>query len=258
MNEKDSWNEAADAWTDFVRDGKDICREYLNTPATLKLIDNVEGKKILDLACGEGYHSRMLAKMGAEVTGTDISERMIQLATEHEKKEPLGIEYHAADAADLTTLADSSFGMVVSFMAFMDFDDLEGATRETARVLKPSGELVFSIVHPCFEHLGEQVSWFGGIVQDDGQIIETDMVPDDYFYRYKFVLKWQMKRIDKPFTTTGFRRPLMDYVNALGNNGLYISQMLEPQPTKEGVEKHPSLEREMKVPLSIIIKAVKQ
>lgn len=77
----------------------------------MKLIGGVEGKRVLDVACGEGHFTRMLRNAGAEVVGIDISERMIDLAREQEARLPLGIEYRVEDARAVVSQAD--FDLVV-------------------------------------------------------------------------------------------------------------------------------------------------
>ena len=62
---KKEWNYATEPWVDFVRTGKDYYRDGLNNPATFKLIGDVKSLVVLDLACGEGYNTRMLARKGA-------------------------------------------------------------------------------------------------------------------------------------------------------------------------------------------------
>ena len=42
-------------------------------PAFLKLVGNIKGKTVLDAGCGEGYNTRIFARMGAKITGIDIS-----------------------------------------------------------------------------------------------------------------------------------------------------------------------------------------
>ena len=50
------WDEAAEPWANLLREGKDYSRvEFLN-PATFRIIANIRGKQVLDLACGEGYN----------------------------------------------------------------------------------------------------------------------------------------------------------------------------------------------------------
>jgi 2-polyprenyl-3-methyl-5-hydroxy-6-metoxy-1,4-benzoquinol methylase len=95
------WDDAAESWVDFVRKGKDYYRDELNNPATFRLVGNVKGQLVLDLACGEGYNTRILAKKGAKVVGVDFSAKLTTLARIEEAKEKLGIDYRIADAGDL-------------------------------------------------------------------------------------------------------------------------------------------------------------
>jgi len=105
----------------------------------------VRGRLVLDLACGEGYNTRMLARKGAKVTGIDSSAKMIELAAQEETKEKLGIRYLVADASDLSQLPSSHFDIVTCFMSLQDIENLEKTVPEVARVLKHGGRFVFSI-----------------------------------------------------------------------------------------------------------------
>ena len=63
-----------------------------------RMVGNIEGKRILDLACGTGHYSRWLKEHGAkEVIGIDISPEMIRVANQHEENTPLGITYRVGD-----------------------------------------------------------------------------------------------------------------------------------------------------------------
>src|ERR1043166_1707922 len=84
--------------------------EYAQT-ATLKraesytffrLVGTLEGKRVLDLACGLGFYTRQLKHRGAaHVVGVDISPEMVRLARAQASEAPDGIEYHVGDAAAL-------------------------------------------------------------------------------------------------------------------------------------------------------------
>jgi ubiquinone/menaquinone biosynthesis C-methylase UbiE len=148
---KKEWDDASEAWADFVRKDKDYCRTEMNNPATFKLIGDVKGKHVLDITCGEGYNTRILAKKGAKVTGVDFSKKLIELAKQEEAKEKLGICYHVLDAAYLKGFPSDHFDIVTCFMAVQDIEDYETAISEVARVLRNHGRFIFSITHPCFE-----------------------------------------------------------------------------------------------------------
>jgi toxoflavin synthase len=65
-------------------------------------LGDLTGLSVLDLACGDGMCSRRLKRWGAaHVVGVDISAQMITLAKQQEHAQPLGIEYHVADASVL-------------------------------------------------------------------------------------------------------------------------------------------------------------
>jgi len=237
------WNNAIESWVDFVRQGKDYYRDELNNPATFTLLGNVKGRLVLDLACGEGYNTRILGRKGAKVTGVDFSEEMIKLGEKEEKKQKLGIRYLLADASDLSQLPSSHFDIVTCFMSLQDIENLEKAVSEVARVLKHGGRFVFSIPHPCFETL----------VVKERRISATT----GYFGKVKFPIHWDMERLVKPFRTTSFHRTLTDYSDALYRSKLHVLRLVEPRPTKKGLQKHPSLRQVLMRPQSIIIECTK-
>ncbi len=80
------WNGNATWWAEQVRQGRDLAREFHNNPAFLAFLGDPRGKDVLDAGCGEGYNTRILARSGARMTGVDISERMIDLAREEERR----------------------------------------------------------------------------------------------------------------------------------------------------------------------------
>jgi ubiquinone/menaquinone biosynthesis C-methylase UbiE len=147
---REQWDDAAEIWNEFVRSGKDYYREYLNGPALKLMISDVEGKKILDISCGEGYFTRYFAMAGADITGIDFSEALIKEALKKEETQPLGIQYFVADAANLYMLESDSFDIAFCHMALQDIRDYEEAISEASRVLKIGGRFVVLIPHPCF------------------------------------------------------------------------------------------------------------
>ncbi len=73
-------------------------RTYAEQWSLWRLLGDVQGLRVLDLACGEGFYTRQLRERGAEcVVGVDISREMIELARAQEDSTPLGIEYVCAD-----------------------------------------------------------------------------------------------------------------------------------------------------------------
>ena len=239
----DVWDTAAEGWVDFVRTGKDYYRDGLNNPATFKLIGSVKGKKVLDLACGEGYNTRILARKGAKVIGVDRSKKLIDLARIEERRDRLDIHYFRMDASCLKGVSDNYFDIITCFMALHDIEDYEGAVAEAARILKRGGRFVFSIPHPCFEKL----------VVNGVRINAAER----YYEKIEYPIEWNMERLRKQFKTVSFHRTLSEYSLALAKSGLFISRLVEPRPTLEAVRKNPSLRDELARPQSIVFESIK-
>src|SRR3989454_4342390 len=110
------WNESAESWTKLARVGYDVYRDHLNTPAFFAMLPKIEGLAGLDIGCGEGHNTRLLAKHGACMTAIDIAEVFIAHAQEAEKETPLGIDYRVASAVDLP-FADASFVFAAAFIS---------------------------------------------------------------------------------------------------------------------------------------------
>src|SRR5262245_64428621 len=78
-----------------------------------RMVGALEGKRVLDLACGFGFYTRLLKQhSAAQVIGVDISPEMIRLAHQQEQAEPLGITYQVGDAVTLPLLG--SFDLVTA------------------------------------------------------------------------------------------------------------------------------------------------
>jgi ubiquinone/menaquinone biosynthesis C-methylase UbiE len=114
------------------------------TQRTAELSSLKSGKKVLDVSCGRGTQSIFYAKVfGAEVTGLDLSEEMIQSATQNAKNE--GIEnlanFKLGDSQDLP-FEDDTFDVVINECAVGIPDDSQKVIDEMVRVAKPNGVIV--------------------------------------------------------------------------------------------------------------------
>lgn len=113
------------------------------------LAGDVAGVRVLELACGEGRASRALAGMGAEVVGVDISSRLLAVASEQERRAPLGVTYLRGDVQESGWWDGSPFELVVCNHGLADIGDLDAVMSTASQVLRPGGRFVFSILHPC-------------------------------------------------------------------------------------------------------------
>src|SRR5712691_5591159 len=95
------WDEMADWWDEAIGDAGDLWHRALIDPPLLRLVGEVSGQHLLDLACGNGYLSRRFARQGGIVSSVDANAPLIERARAREAQEPLGITYHVADASHL-------------------------------------------------------------------------------------------------------------------------------------------------------------
>src|SRR4051812_41631074 len=123
----------------------------LRDPVFQQLLTDVAGAHVLALACGQGRDARLLADLGATWVGVDVSEHMLEYARRFEQTTPRGVRYVRGDAQDLEAFDDESFDGIVAHMALMDIPKVEATVGSVARVLRPGGWFVFSIVHPCYQ-----------------------------------------------------------------------------------------------------------
>jgi 2-polyprenyl-3-methyl-5-hydroxy-6-metoxy-1,4-benzoquinol methylase len=110
-------NANADSWTQLARAGYDVYRDYLNTPAFFAMLPDVKRLVGLDIGCGEGHNTRLLAKRGARVTAIDIAEVFIAYAKQMEEREPLGVAYRIASAVALP-FAAATFDFATGCMSW--------------------------------------------------------------------------------------------------------------------------------------------
>jgi SAM-dependent methyltransferase len=145
------YDEFAEWYQQWIGDADPLLAAHPGLPA-------VAGERVLDLACGQGRMSRYLARLGAEVTGVDVSAAMLGKAR---AAGPGGITYLHADVTLPPAWWDGrAFDGCTCELALMDIDDLAGTLSTLTTVLRLGGWFVASVVHPCFPGNGRgQSSW---------------------------------------------------------------------------------------------------
>lgn len=245
------WNKNADTWTRLTRQGYDKCRIFLTFPAFLEILPEVKGSRGLDIGCGEGSNTRAIQKLGAIMTGIDISERFIHHATDMESKESLGITYKVASAVELP-FADNLFDFTMGTMSFMDIPEYEKVIQEAYRVTKSGGFLQFSITHPCF-NLGNE--W---VLDKTGK--RRGKVISGYFDKIRGAIEeWTFganPNSDKeiPFKVPRFDYTLSDWINTCLKTGWVLEEINEPNPSDKLLEQDPSFWTERIVALFLIFR----
>ena len=119
----------------------------LEQQAVLSMLPDVTGSTVLDAGCGTGRYLRLLHARGATAIGVDLSPRMLERAHDD------GATVVRGNICALP-IDSTSVDVVVCGLALGDVPHLEIALGEMARVLRPGGCVVYSVVHPIGERLG--------------------------------------------------------------------------------------------------------
>jgi ubiquinone/menaquinone biosynthesis C-methylase UbiE len=197
-------------------------------PGMLALAGDLSGQAICDLACGQGFITRELARRGAQVTGADLSEKLLALAEGYEASEPLGIRYVLADAQDAATLPTAAFDGVTCSMALMPIPDLRATLQTARRLLRLAGWFVCSITHPCYQT--PRSRW---VTREDGTAAREVSGYFDEVY-------WTSANSSGVRGQVGeYHRTLATYLNTLVEVGLSLERLVEPQAAGRSAEAVP-------------------
>ncbi len=225
------WTEAAQDWI-----GQDqAVRTGMLDSWMLDALGNVRGKRALDIGCGEGRFSRLLAGLGAEVTGIDLTEPLIERA----RSLALGGDsYVMGDAETLDGIADESFDLAVSYIVLVDLLDYRASIEAAYRVLKPGGRFVVCNVHP----MRSAVPY--GWVNLAGR--KLFYAVDDYWDEGPREFPWWGKNF------VNMHRTLSSYVTAFLEAGFVLEGLDEPVPSEEQLVENPSFDDEFRAPNFVV------
>lgn len=230
----------------------DLWHRGLIDPTFLRVVGPVRGLRVVDLGCGNGYLTRRWARAGAgSAVGVDASRASLALARARERAWPSGARFLCRDTSDLAGIADGSIDLVAANMALMDIRDAAGAVREVSRVLAPTGRLVFSISHPCFE-LDDRSMWVVERQQYEERVWRK---VSNYRDERAVEVPWKVSDSETAFTLS-YHRTLATYVRYLRAAGLAVVRMEEPLPLPEVVRLSPQGRFLLGIPLHLVVEAI--
>lgn len=148
---KKLWNKRTDYHirSDFYDvDGFLSGKNFLNS-IELDLLGNISGKRVLHLQCHFGMDTLSLNRLGAEVTGIDLSEKAIEYAVTLTGRAGLKANFICCDVYDLPEYLDEKYDIVfTSYGTIGWLPDLERWAAIVSHFLKPGGKFVFAEFHP--------------------------------------------------------------------------------------------------------------
>lgn len=207
------------------------------------LFPELNGKSVLDLGCGYGWHCKYAEDMGAsQVLGIDISHKMIDVAKtcnagSHITYQICGIEEY--------DYPENTYDLVVSNLALHYIEDLESVFVKVHNTLKQDGTFLFNIEHPSFT---------AGVTQD--WIYKEDGTPaywpiDSYYYPGKRHTNFLGCDVIK------YHHTLTQILMGLINHGFTLEAVIEAEPPEEMMNL-PGFKDEMRRPMMLLVKAVKK
>lgn len=204
------------------------------------LFPPLQGKSVLDLGCGYGWHCAFAQQQGAvRVLGIDLSEKMIREARNRNSKNE--IMYRVCGIEEYE-YPENEWDCVVSNLALHYIEDLETVFGHVHRTLKGDGIFLFNIEHPVFTSAPGQ-EW---VCTDSG---EPQCWPvDDYFMPGKRVTRFLGCHVVK------YHHTLTQILMGLLNTGFALEAVIEAQPSEEMMD-IPGMKDEMRRPMMLLVRA---
>jgi len=201
-------------------------RTYLYDPSFLAVAGELEGKTVLDLACGDGRMSRKAALRGArQVIGVDLSREMIRLAREMEHNEIQGINYIEAKVGELGKIGefDQVWGTFLLHYASTK-EELEAMARDVAVNLKSGGKFVALNQNPLCPFSPLTNKKYGSTIFPEGPLHEGQRIACTI---------WHGENQGPTFHN--YHWNISTYNNALEKAGLRNIRWVYPAVSSEGI-----------------------
>lgn len=207
------------------------------------LFPELNGKSVLDLGCGYGWHCKYAEDMGAsQVLGIDISHKMIDIAKTRNAGNMISYKICGIEEYDYP---ENTYDLVVSNLALHYIEDLESVFVKVHKTLKQDGTFLFNIEHPSFT-AGVNQDW---IYKEDGTPAYWPI--DNYSYPGKRQTHFLGCDVIK------YHHTLTQILMGLINHGFTLEAVIEAEPPEEMMDL-PGFKDEMRRPMMLLVKAVKK
>lgn len=215
---KDSWNKRTEVHYDSAFYDNENFKKHGNSlnEIELEFLQNIEGKKILHLQCHFGQDSISLSKLGAEVTGVDLSDVAIEKAQNLAKEMNVDTQFICSDIYNLPKRLNEKFDFVFSSYGTVGWlPDSNKWAEVISRFLKPGGKFVFAEFHPVVWMFDDNLEKIAYRYFNSEPIIETD--------------QGTYTDSDKEISETSitWNHSLSEVFNSLKNNGLRVEEFKE-------------------------------
>ena len=205
------------------------------------LFPQFQGKQVLDLGCGYGWHCKFAAEQGAaQVLGIDLSRKMIEEAKKRNTESR--IEYRICGIEEYEYPANT-WDCVVSNLALHYIENIDEIFQKIHQTLKPDGVFLFNIEHPIFTS-GVGQDW---VYTNEGKPQYWPI--DNYFYPGERKTNFLGCDVTKQHHT------LTQILMGLLNSGFELEVVEEAEPPKEMMN-IPGMKDELRRPMMLLVKAI--
>ncbi|MBL8150800.1 MAG: class I SAM-dependent methyltransferase [Blastocatellia bacterium] len=146
LNVTPVWDKTAKAYHQFITEANSYVQS-IELPIITQLLDSISFSNVLDLGCGTGHYTLKLATK-SRVTAIDLSAEMLAVAREAAVRDGLSPTFLQHDITKPLPFQNAEFDLIVSTTALHYVEDLAAFFQECSRLLKPSGNLILSLLHP--------------------------------------------------------------------------------------------------------------
>lgn len=205
-----------------IEDGVDRSFHDVLAPAILDSLGGSENLNVLDIGCGSGTLSSMIADRVKNVTAIDSSAESIKLA-ERECSKP-NLEFIWSSAEEYSLASRQAFDAAVANMVLMDVAVLADVLRAAACLTKIGAKFYATITHPYFWPVYRGYSnadWF------------------DYLEEIHIEAPFRIKAEELAIMTTHVHRPLQDYLSGLYEAGFRDVTIRELRGPAEDASDYP-------------------
>ncbi|MDD4135938.1 MAG: class I SAM-dependent methyltransferase [Candidatus Shapirobacteria bacterium] len=143
------YDQIATPYDELMGDTGDIPHTFLINPLMTSSLPKEKDSTVLDLGCGNGYWTKLLAKKYKKVVGIDNSQNLIQIAKS--KRQLTNIEYKLVEIETGFPFNNDYFDLVFSNMVIHYIKNINKLAKDLYRIIKPNGLIILSFAHPIFE-----------------------------------------------------------------------------------------------------------
>ena len=243
------WELNATWWQESFTEGTDPEYTEQIIPLLLERLAPVGRGRFLDVGCGEGQLSRVVARSPSatprQVVGLDPTPAQLRVALERQPAVGMGLPGYVRGKAEALPFPDASFDAAFACLVFEHIEQSGRALGEVGRVLRTGGIFLLFLNHPLLQAPGS--GW-----------VDDHILGEQYWRIGPYLPEHHgVEEVDKNVWVPFVHRPLSAYINAMASAGLYLTAMLEPAPPPGFLQRAEEYEAAAAFPRLLVLQARK-